>query len=89
MVNGALFLFGNERSRSKNWLKEAMLPRGRYLVKVYFDASDRVSNDAAALLTKSDFQGEVEIEKARWRPGFRFAQVIDGSSLAGPVDDPE
>jgi len=83
MVNGALFLLGNgDPDRIASWGEEAKLPRGRFLVKTYLDTGKQVANDPSAILTAADFQGELEIEKARWRPGFRFAEVVDWRSLA-------
>ena len=88
MVNGALFLLGTDDSRARGWLEEAKLPAGRYLVRVYLDGEGKISNDPAALLSVSDFQGEVEIAKARWRPRFRFAEVVDGEALGAASAQP-
>lgn len=81
-VNGTLFLLGNgDEERTQRWREEPNLPRGRYLVKVYVDSEGKIAEDPTAILQSKDFQGEVEIPKARWRPGFRAAQVVAASKL--------
>ena len=82
MVNGALFLLGSgDAKQVESWEKEPKLPRGRYLVKTYVDTSGKISADPAAILHEEDYFGEAEIPKARWREGFRFAEVVSGQAL--------
>ena len=81
MVNGALFLIGDEHTNNDQQSQDVRLPPGRYLVKVYFDGEGKIARDPTLLLSPSDYQGELEISSARWRPGFRFAQVVDGEGL--------
>lgn len=84
MVNGGLFLLAPEdREATKGWDREnAMLPRGRYLVKAYVDSKKKLAKDPTVMLGESDFAGQAEIRSARWREGFRQAESIDGGSLS-------
>jgi len=75
MVNGGLFRLGSENTN---------LPRGRYLVKAFWDSKHRIATDPSLMLTQEDYYGEAEIPKARWREGFRFAEVVAGKSLSSP-----
>lgn len=50
---------------------------GKYLIKAYLDKGGRVDKDPAALLGPDDFVGQAEV-KARWRIGFRQAEVVPG-----------
>ncbi len=82
IVNGALFLLaGNADQRAAKWKQEATLPRGRYLIKVYYDRDHQVADDPTIMLTNKDYFGEVEVPDARWREGFRFAEVISGKKI--------
>lgn len=86
MVNGALFLLAPKGpAAAKNWNPEqAELKRGRYLVKVYADQSGRLKDDPSLLLGEEDFLGQVELPRARWRTGFRNAEVVFGTKLERP-----
>ena len=82
IVNGLLFLLGsNDAKRSAEWKENPSLQPGRYLVKTYYDKHGRIESDAATILTNEDFAGELEIAKARWREGFRYAEVVNGKKL--------
>ena len=81
MVNGALFLLGSDAARAAEWKTEATLPAGRYLVKAYHDSDKKVAADATTILTQADYFGAAEVPKARWRKGFRFAEVVPGKKL--------
>jgi len=82
IVNGALFLLGSgDEERTAAWSQEATLPRGRYLVKAYLDARQKVAKDPALMLSNDDYYGAAEIPRARWREGFRNAEVVAGSTF--------
>jgi len=83
MVNGALFLLAPQDSEeARSWDREnAKLPRGRYLVKTYIDSDRRLAQDPSLLLGDEEFRGQAEIKKARWREGFKKAELISGKSL--------
>ncbi len=82
LVNGALFLLDSaDQQRSAAWKKEARLPRGRYLVKAYFDSTNKIAADPTAMLSSDDYYGEAELSNPRWRPGFRSAEVVFGNAL--------
>lgn len=73
MVNGALFLFARGEPGSR------VLERGRYLVRVYHDQQNRLTGDPTLLLNQNDLMGSVEIDRARWREGFRQAETASWS----------
>lgn len=82
MVNGALFLLGRgDAAQAEAWKQKASLPKGRYLVKAYVDSRGKVAADPATILSAEDYVGEVEIPKARWRPGFKYAEVVTGAAM--------
>ena len=84
MVNGALFLLANTKSKQAKKLdrENASLPRGRYLIKTYVDSKHRLADDPTLLLGKEDFSGQAVLKKARWRNGFRQAETIFGKQLS-------
>ncbi len=84
MVNGALFLLGMDESRVERWGDTAELPRGRFLVKAFVDTKGKVEHDPTVILDVDDFYGEAEIPKARWREGFRHAEIVSGTELKKP-----
>ncbi len=73
IVNGALFLFARDKQGSP------VLRRGRYQVRVYHDQQNRLAGDPTLLLNQNDLMGSVEIDRARWREGFRQAEVASWS----------
>lgn len=82
MVNGALFLLAGENDpRVAEWSEEPKLPKGRYLVKSYYDSNGKVEDDPTAILSTDDFFGQTEIRKPRWRKGFKHAELVPGKSL--------
>lgn len=81
---GPLFLLGTDEKRVAKWKEKPSLPRGRYLVKAYYDSKGKVEANPTAILSNEDYYGEAEIEKARWRTGFKFREVVPGKSLTKP-----
>jgi hypothetical protein len=82
MVNGSLFFFAADDSTKTAARKEdGKLPRGRYLLKTYVDSEGKIDTDPTAILHEEDYFGAAEIPKARWREGFRFAEVVSGKTL--------
>lgn len=78
IVNGALFLVAGESTDGA--LTSPDLERGTYLIRVYVDSQHRLADAPTSLLTKDDFVGQAEL-RARWREGFRQAEIISGSQL--------
>ncbi len=76
MVNGALFLLGNDRGEIPE-LKKG----GRYLVRAYRDADGKIHDSPSLILGGKDAAGEAELSRPKWREGFRFAEVISGADL--------
>src|SRR5262245_24742961 len=54
------------------------LPPGRYLLKVYVDADDRLAKDWTATLGDSDYVGQVEI-RGQWKEGYGQVTVADAT----------
>lgn len=85
IVNGALFLLGsNGDGRIGGTDTAPTLPGGRYLVKVYVDRSDKIARNPSVILDHEDYAGSAEIPQAKWRSGFKFAEVVDGKDLIQP-----
>lgn len=67
--------------RAKAWRAgKPTLPEGRYLVKVYVDADDRLRKDWKAELTDADFAGAAEF-RARWREGYGAMTAVDARQV--------
>lgn len=67
--------------RAKAWAKgNPSLPPGKYLVKVYVDAADKVKKDWKAALGPDEFVGQVEIQ-ARWAEGYGAMTVADAGKV--------
>lgn len=83
MVNGTLFLLAPKGSQTaKKWDREnASLTGGRYLIKAYVDLRRRLAKDPALMLGEQEFYGQAELNKSRWREGFRQATAISGERL--------
>ena len=84
-ANGALFLLGTDEERAKTWKEKVTLPKGKYLIKAYLDKDGIIEADPTAILSNDAFVGQAELSKARWRAGFRFAEVIDGMTTVDGV----
>ena len=90
---GLLFLFGPVRAASETAKKSTItistssststakanptLPPGKYLIKVYFDRNNRLSEDPTVFLGEAEFAGQVEI-RAKWGEGFPKAEPLSG-----------
>lgn len=87
MVNGSLFLFPQQEwqtdgeEASEKQVPNGKLPRGRYLVKVFHDRDGKLVENPSLMLDPTNFVGQVEIKKARWREGFRFAEVVSATEF--------
>jgi hypothetical protein len=55
---------------------KALLPPGKYLVKVYVDTKDRLAKDWKATLDDDDYAGQLEFQ-ARWAEGYGQMTVLD------------
>jgi hypothetical protein len=68
-------------TRAKAWSngKPGLSP-GRYLLKVYVDADDRLANDWTATLGDADYIGQVEI-RGHWKEGYGQMTVADASRV--------
>lgn len=65
--------------RAKTWTRgKPALPAGKYLVKVYVDAAEKVKKDWKAPLGADEFVGAIEIQ-AQWREGYGAMTVADAS----------
>jgi len=79
MVNGALFVFAPKRGEAT--ALEDPLAGGRYMIKAYVDFQRRLEDDPTLLLGDEDFYGQVELQRATWREGFKAAASVSGSKL--------
>lgn len=68
-------------TRAGAFAKRPSLPPGRYLLKVYVDADDRLAKDWKAKLGESDFVGQVEVPRAAWKEGYGQMTVAEGSKV--------
>jgi hypothetical protein len=55
--------------RAKELLKNATLPAGKYLAKIYLDRTDRLAKEYPTELTEKDLLAEVEVN-SRWPAGY-------------------
>ena len=63
--------------RAKKWASgKPALPPGRYLLKVYVDAADRLKKDWTATLGEADYVGQVEV-RGQWREGYGSMTTAD------------
>jgi hypothetical protein len=68
-------------ARAKSFTARPALPPGRYLLKVYVDASDRLAKDWTATLGESDYVGQVEIARAAWKEGYGQMTVAEARNV--------
>jgi hypothetical protein len=71
---------GSERAKAWATGKPA-LPPGKYLVKLYVDAEDRLKKDWRAALGAGDYVGQVEIPHAQWREGYQAMTTADAANV--------
>jgi hypothetical protein len=72
---------GSERAKSMK--ARPGLPNGKYLVRVYVDADERLAKDWTAELGASDFVGEAEVSST-WPAGYGKMTVVDGTKVKKP-----
>jgi hypothetical protein len=74
-------LAAKDSERAATWKKNgAVLPRGRYLVKVYVDQTDRLAKDWKASLGEADYVGQAEVESG-WPEGYGKMTVLEASRV--------
>jgi hypothetical protein len=66
---------GSDRART--FAARPALPPGRYLLRVYVDADDRLGKDWTATLGDADYIGHVEMPRAAWREGYGQMTVAE------------
>ena len=68
-------------ARAKAWSAgKPALPPGKYLLKVYVDADDRLAKDWTATLGEADYVGQVEI-RGQWKEGYGQMTVADAGKV--------
>ena len=67
-------------ARAKTFGTRAALQPGRYLLKVYVDADDRLAKDWTATLGDADYAGQVEF-RAQWKEGYGQMSVADAGKV--------
>jgi hypothetical protein len=68
-------------ARATAFAKRPALPPGRYLLKVYVDADDRMAKDWKAKLGESDYVGQVEVPRAAWKEGYNQMTVAESAKV--------
>jgi hypothetical protein len=68
-------------TRAAAFAKRPALPPGRYLLKVYVDADDRLAKDWKAKLGESDYVGQVELPRAAWKEGYNQMTVAEAAKV--------
>jgi hypothetical protein len=68
-------------TESKDWkATPPKIPPGKYLVKIYVDAADRLAKDWRAELTETDCVGRIVVE-SDWPKGHRTVTTIDAATV--------
>lgn len=68
--------------RAKAWASgKPTLPPGKYLVKVFVDATEKAKKDWKAPLGADEFVGQTEFAVARWNEGYGAMTVVDASKV--------
>jgi hypothetical protein len=67
--------------RAEAFARAAVLPPGRYLVRVYVDLEGRLGRDWTAALGPDDYAGQGEIADARWAPGYGKMTALDARGV--------
>jgi hypothetical protein len=71
-----------DSERAKRWRdQKALLPAGRYLVKVYVDANERLKREWQSVLGQSEFVGEAIVE-TKWPSGYGRMTAIPAKQLS-------
>jgi hypothetical protein len=83
-----LTLLADKGSRRAQAWKEGRpaLSRGRYLVKVYVDADERLTKAPIGILGPKDFVGQCEVISA-WPDGYGRMTVVDAAAFRGSMRD--
>lgn len=69
---------------AKKWKAgKPILAPGKYLVKVYLDADDKLAKDWKAELSEADFVGQAVVE-SKWPSGYGNMTMIDGAKVKKP-----
>ncbi len=86
MVNGSLFLLKSD-GINDDWDSSGVtLPRGRYLIKVFYDSGETLASDPTAFLGSDDYQGSLETHGV-WREGFKDAKVVSATEFVLPAGE--
>lgn len=70
-----LTLLGRKGSKWAEELREGKLPSGRYLLRIYVDQNDRLSQDFRSPFGRDDIVGEVEIT-SDWPAGYGKMTIV-------------
>jgi len=73
-----------DSERAEQWSRKAPLPAGRYLVKVYVDANERLKREWQSALGESEFVGETILE-TKWPSGYGRMTSIPARQLARSI----
>ena len=73
-------LADKDSERAKAFKNKSALERGKYLVKVYVDAKDKLAKDWKASLGEQDYVGQVEVN-SDWPDGYGAMTSIDAAKV--------
>jgi hypothetical protein len=74
-------LAAKDSERARKWKSgKPLLPRGKYLVKVYVDANGALAKDWKAALGDDNYVGQVEVTSG-WPEGYGAMTVIEGARV--------
>ncbi len=66
---------------AKAWrTSKPVLPKGKYLLKVYVDGKGRLADDWKALLGQNDYVGQAEVESS-WPEGYGKMTEVDAANV--------
>jgi len=71
---------GSARAEGFRKQSKATLPAGKYLVRIHVDFQGRLERDWKAVLGKTEFAGEIEVD-SRWPEGYGSMTVVDVSRV--------
>lgn len=66
--------------RAKAWAKEATLPEGKYLVRVYVDANGKLAKDWTTTLGEAEYVGQAEF-RGKWKSGYGAMTEVNAGGV--------
>ena len=73
--NPILVTAPRDSERAPTLKKDALLPAGAYLIRIYADTEQKTRNDPLYVLDDDEFVGQVEIT-GEWKPGYQPPKIV-------------